>query len=253
MFSSRFKRTKVTASEGQDEEEEEEEREEGEESVDEAVLEDHDTFANESFSSPASDQIRHRNASQEEENILTQCGLHEIKHCTTEAKLCLLPTVLYTSLQHALSENNTDNHGEIILITKIMIQLENVLLREMKKLIMELEKEGIIVCPRLRWDGKSSSEEKTLIRRFGFLINAYHVRPFPPQILSSVALSLCHSLFLSLFRTHSPSPLQFFSLPRQLAEIQLLVASHCMPNVSISSVSVLLFVRAMFLMNSSNL
>ena len=97
-----------------------------------------------------------------------------------------------------------------------MSQRERELLWKMFKLMTDLESEDIVTCPRLRWDGKSGDDEKTLIRRFGFLINAYHVGTlsFPHLYSFSLALSLFRSHALFLFS--NSLPLLFF-LPHQRA------------------------------------
>ena len=214
----RFKRTKVSASVGE-EEEEVEERVDSEELVEGESVKAVVVFGRDFGDGSAQHATRATGGGSDmkdvvvevndEEDILTQCGRQEI----SKENLCLLPRALDTSLQNALREQNSDKKN---LTTQNLMQLENVLLREIKKLIMELEQEGIISCPRLRWDGKSSSDEKTLIRRFGFLINAYHVRPFPAfpspnsPLCCSLTLSFPRSLTFSLL-THTLSPSPFKS------------------------------------------
>ena len=68
-------------------------------------------------------------------------------------------------LEAALMEIERSEHG-----------LRAILIDQVLQVAFKLQKEGVISCPPLEWDGELGPEEEKVIERLGFLLNAYSVQ-----------------------------------------------------------------------------
>ena len=64
----------------------------------------------------------------------------------------------------------------IIEVERMEAKIRRILLQQVTDMALELEKEGIISAPPLKWDGSVGPEEEKVIARLGFLLDAYTVQ-----------------------------------------------------------------------------
>jgi hypothetical protein len=71
----------------------------------------------------------------------------------------------------------------LIKVERCESQLRGVLMVHLLSVAFMLQKEGVISCPSLEWDGDLGPEEQKVIGRLGFLLNAYSVQTWWWELL----------------------------------------------------------------------
>ena len=66
-------------------------------------------------------------------------------------------------------------------VSRVEEKLKDIFERQVLEIAFRLRKEGVITEPALEWDGSLGPEEKNVIERLGFLLNAYTVQAWYPS------------------------------------------------------------------------